>query len=88
MGLFKPVFFFALAIFAVVAIFIGAVTLLTSLQNGAITVSYSSYGKPVELTARRGSDEGFWRLLGLWAGLPLVVGGAVLWYSVRRLKGG
>ncbi len=50
MGLFRPVFFFVLAFFAAVALFIGAVTLLTSLQNGAISVSYTMHGRAVEET--------------------------------------
>lgn len=87
MGMFKLVFLFALAVLAAVALFIGAVTLLTSLQNGAITVSYTVAGKPFEETVRRAADGGrFWRTLGLWSGVPLVLGAGVLWYAVRQLK--
>ncbi len=88
MGLFRPVFFFVLAFFAAVALFIGAVTLLTSLQNGAISVSYTMHGRAIEETISRAADTaGFWRYVGLWAGLPLVLGAGGLWYSVRKLRG-
>lgn len=89
MGLFKPVFFFAFACLAAIAVFIGLVTLITSLQNGAISVSYTMQGKLVDETVARAIDSArFWRLVGLWAGLPLVLGGGALWYSVRQLRSG
>jgi hypothetical protein len=87
MGLFKPLFFFVLAFFAVVALFIGAITLLTSLQNGAISVSYTMNGRVIDETVSRAAESArFWRYLGLWAGLPLVIGAGALWYSVRKLR--
>jgi hypothetical protein len=88
MSIFKLLFFFALALLAAIALFIGAVTLLTSLQNGAITVTYTVDGKPFDETVRRAVDgDRFWRMLALWSGLPLLLGAAVMWLSVRKLKG-
>ncbi len=87
MGLFRPLFFFVLAFLSAVALFIGTITLLTSLQNGAISVSYTINGRAIDETVSMAADSArFWRYVGLWAGLPLVLGGGGLWYSVRKLR--
>ena len=88
MGMFKLLFFLALAFLAAVGMFIGAVTLITSLQHGAISLSYVVAGKPVEETVSRAADNArFWRLMLSLAGLPLALGATALWYSVRKLRG-
>lgn len=88
MAIFKMLFFVAIAFFSAVAIFIGTVTLLTSLQNGAITLGYNSGGKAVSETVTQAADSArYWRLLLTMGLLPAVLGAAAMWYSVRKLKG-
>lgn len=87
MAFYKLFFFFAVAFFACVAIFIGGVTLLTSLQNGQISITYASGGQAMAETAVRTVDGArYWRLVGLLGALPTAIGAAVLWYSVRQMK--
>jgi hypothetical protein len=88
MGMFKLAFMAVVAFLSAIGIFIGCVTLLTSLQNGAIALSYDSGGKAItETISRAGDSDRFWRLL-LWMGLaPIVIGVGALWYSVRKLRG-
>lgn len=87
MSIFKMVFLAALAFFAGVAIFIGAVLLITSLQNGAVIMSYTEAGRPLVKTFSRATDpNGFWRLLLAMGVAPVVIGAGVLWYAVRNLR--
>lgn len=87
MTFFRPIFFFALGFFAAVAIFVGVVIVITSVQNGTITVSYMSGGKTVEETVSRVTDSArFWKQVSLFGGLPVLFGAFGLWLSVRKLK--
>lgn len=89
MLLFRVLFFGALAFIAGSAIFLGAVTALTSLQNGAITLGYTSGGKAVSETVTRVADGArFWRLVLLMGLLPAAAGAVTLWYAVRKLRQG
>lgn len=88
MGMFKLVFLAAVAFFSAIAIFIGGVTILTSLQNGAISIGYTSGGKPVSETISKVADAGrFWQLMLTMGGLPVVIGAVAMWYSIRKLRG-
>lgn len=88
MGMFKLAFLAAIAFLSAVGIFLGAVMLITSLQNGSITLSYTSGGESITDTITRAGDAArFWRLMGTMGALPLVVGAAAMWYSVRKLRG-
>jgi hypothetical protein len=88
MGMFRLFFFGALAFIAGVAIFIGGVMMITSLQNGMIGISYTSGGKAVTETISRTADNArFWRLMVTMGVMPFVIGSAVLWLSVRKLRG-
>lgn len=88
MEVFKPFFLFAVAFLAAVAIFIGTVVMLTSLQNGAISWSYGSGAKAMAETVTRAADGArFWRLFATLGALPAVIGAAVMWFSVSKLKG-
>ena len=87
MQMFRVIFFGALAFFAAVAMFIGVVVMITSLQNGALTWSYTSGGKGITETISRTADAGrFWKLLSIMGILPLVLGVAAMWFSVRKLR--
>ncbi len=88
MGMLKVGFLAAMAFFAAVGIFIGCVMLLTSLQNGAISLSYTSGGKGIVETITRADDNArFWRLLLTLGFAPIGIGALALWYSVRKLRG-
>lgn len=87
MQMYRVIFFGALAFFAVVAMFIGMVVVITSLQNGAITWSYTSSGKGITETISRAADAArFWKLLSIMGIGPLALGAAVMWFSVRKLR--
>jgi hypothetical protein len=86
-GVFRLIFFGVSAFLAAVAIFIGAVTMLTALQSGAIMLSYTSDGRVVAETITRAADAGrFWRLFAAMGALPAVLGAAALWYAIRKLR--
>ena len=88
MDMFKLVFYFAVAFLAAVGIFIGVIMMITSLQNGSISLSYMSSGTAMNETISRVADSArFWRLFGTMGVLPVVLGAAVMWFSVRKLKG-
>lgn len=87
MALFKIVFFAALALFAGVGIFIGGVTMLTSLQNSMISMTYTSNGKAMAETVTRAADSArFWRLFLTLGALPVVLGAVAMWYAIRKLR--
>lgn len=87
MWLFKIGFFIALAFLAAVGVFIGAVMILTSLQHGAVSLSYTVDGRAVTETVTRAGDSArFWRLLTMMGFAPVVIGAGALWYSVRFLR--
>lgn len=87
MGLFKIAFFIMLALLAGIGVFIGAVMILTSLQNGAVSLSYTVDGRAMTETITRAGDSArFWRLLTMMGFAPVVIGSAALWYSVRYLR--
>lgn len=87
MNIFRLVFFGAVAFLAAVAIFMGLVMMLTTLQNGSVMLSYTSEGKVVSETITRSADAGrYWKLFATMGVLPAVLGAAALWYSVRRLR--
>jgi hypothetical protein len=87
MGIFKLFFFGAAAFLAAVAIFVGLVMMLTSLQNGAVMLSYTSDGKAINETITRAADAArFWKLFTTMGALPAAVGAVALWYCVKRLR--
>lgn len=87
MSLFKVIFYGALAFLSAVGIFIGAVTMLTSLQNGSIMLTYTADGKAVAETISRAADAGrFWKIFAAMGMLPAVLGVVAMWYSVRKLR--
>lgn len=89
MFLFKLGFFIALAFLGGVAVFVGAVMMLVSLQTDAISIGYTVNGKPISETITRAADSArYWRLFVLMGALPFFGGGAALWWSVRRLRRG
>ena len=88
MGFFKVFFCAAVVIFSAVAIFLGAIMMLTSLQHGAISISYSIEGRNMSETVTRAADSArFWRLFLMMGLLPVTLGATVMWYSVRKLRG-
>jgi len=88
MGMFRLAFLAVVAFLSAIGIFIGCVTLLTSLQNGAIALSYTSGGKAItETISRAGDGDRFWRLLLTLGMAPIVIGAGALWYSVKKLRG-
>ena len=87
MQMYRVIFFGALAFFAAVAMFIGVVVMITSLQNGAITWSYTSSGKGITETISRAADAArFWKLFATMGIVPLVLGAIAMWFSVRKLR--
>ncbi len=87
MQMYRVIFFGALAFFAAVAMFIGVVVMITSLQNGAISWSYTSGGKNFNETTVRAADAArFWKLFATMGITPLVLGAAAMWFSVRKLR--
>lgn len=88
MGLFKVGFLAVVAFLSAVGIFLGCVTVLTSLQNGAIVLSYTSDGKGItETISRAGDNARFWWMLLAMGLAPVAIGAAALWYSVGKLRG-
>ena len=87
MSLYRMIFFGAAAFLAGVAIFMGAVMMITSLQNGAVVLSYSSAGKNITETISLAADSArFWKLFTAMGVAPAVLGAAAMWYSVRKLR--
>lgn len=88
MGIFKLAVLVVITFFSAIAIFLGAVMMITGLQNGAVTISYTQSGKSITDTVTRAGDAArFWQLMGTMGALPFVVGAAAMWYSVRKLRG-
>lgn len=88
MGLLKVGFLAVVAFLSAVGIFIGCIMMLTSLQNGAIMLSYTSGGTGItETITRAGDNSRFWRLLLTLGLAPAAIGAAALWYSVGKLRG-
>lgn len=70
-----------------VAVFMGAVVLLSSLRAGQISTSWQSAEGLVMLTRSRASEpEEFWKLVGLFGALPLAFGGAAIWWGRRTMR--
>lgn len=87
MGIFRLFFFGAAAFLAAVAIFLGLVVMLTSLQSGSVMLSYTSDGRAVSETITRATDAGrFWKLFTTMGVLPATIGAVALWYCVKRLR--
>ena len=76
------------AFLSAVGIFIGLVIALASLKSGAIEISYPMDGKVITETITQAGDSArYWRLVLAVCGLPVVIGSAALWYSVKKLRG-
>ena len=87
MPIMRVVFIGALAFIGAVAIFLGAVVMLTSWQSGAIELSYTQAGRAVnETVTRLGDSARFWRLFSLMGIAPFVLGGAAVTIGVRLLR--
>ncbi len=87
MAMLKVGFLFAVAFLAAVAMFMGAVMMITSLQNGAISISYTSGGRSIDETVMRAADGArFWRLFWMMGVLPMALGALACWLSVRKLR--
>jgi hypothetical protein len=87
MPLLKMIFFAGLVLLGGIAVFIGGIVMLTSLQSGAIVLTSGPSGSEVTETITRAADESrFWRLYAVLGVTPLVVGGAVLWWGVRAFR--
>ncbi len=89
MWLLRIGFLACLAFLGALAMFLGALVVLTSLQNGAISWTYTLNGRSITETVTRATDAtGFWTRFAQMGGLPLVLGLAALAFSLRRLKRG
>lgn len=89
MWLLRIGFFAGLAFFGAVAVFLGSMVMLSSLQAGEIAWTYTVSGRDVSDSVKRAADAGrFWRLFGQMGVLPAVLGGAALWFAIRRLRRG
>jgi hypothetical protein len=89
MSFFKILFLAAIAFIAAVAVFLGFVMIVTSLQNGSIMMSYMSSGSSVSETVTRAGDPArFWKLVLTIGVLPLVLGALTLRFAVRKLRAG
>ena len=87
MPLLRLGFFAGLAFIGGVAVFMGAIVMLTSWQNGAIMLSYTAGGKSMTDTVSRAGDAAqFWRLYAMMGIAPVVLGAAAIWYGVRKIK--
>lgn len=87
MPLFRMIFLVALVFFGGVALFLGGVVMLTSWQNGAITLSYTQEGRTIVETISRTADSGrFWQMYS-WMGIaPAVFGVAALAFGLRAIR--
>ena len=87
MSLLRTIFLAALVFFGGVAVFLGGVVMLTSWQNGAITLSYTQGGRSIVETVSRAADGGrFWQLYS-WMGIaPALFGAAALAFGLRALR--
>lgn len=87
MSMFRMVFLGALVFIGAVALFLGGVVILTSWQNGAITLSYSDGGRTVVETIGRAADgDRFWRLISTMGLLPAALGAGAMWFGLRALR--
>ena len=87
MGLLKIAFFAIVAFLAAIGVFIGAVTIWSSLASGAISLSYTVDGKSVSETVTRATDSArYWKLVAQTGAAPVVIGAAALWYSLRKFR--
>lgn len=87
MWLLRIGFLAGLAFLGAVAVFLGAVVMLSSLQSGEIAWTYTVGGRNVSESVTRAADAGrFWRLFGQMGALPAALGAAAAWYAIRRLR--
>ena len=70
-----------------VGLFLGGVVMLTSWQNGAITLSWTDAGRDVTQTVTRAGDAArFWRLYGTMGLAPAVLGAAAMIFGIGALR--
>ena len=87
MPLMRVIFLAGVAFLGAVALFLGAVVMLTSWQSGAISLSYAEAGKGMTETVTRAADAArFWRLYGALGIAPVLLGAAALLLSVWALR--
>ena len=83
----RVAFLGCLAFIGAVAVFLGAVVMLTSWQTGTIEISYSESGKIVtEKVARALNGARFWQLYGMMGLAPAVLGAIAVMFGVRGLR--
>lgn len=87
MPLLKFGVFAGMSFFGAVALFLGAVVMLTSWISGEISWSYSVNGRPVAETISHARDAArFWRLYLVMGCAPVAVGLAAMLYGWRKLR--
>ncbi len=88
MPLLKMALPIGLIVFGAIAAFMGFVVLVSALRAGELTYIYGPEGAPkTERVTQAQDPDAFWRSVGLMGGLPLLLGGAAVWYGRRMMRG-
>jgi hypothetical protein len=87
MGMFRLAVAVGMMGLGAIAVFMGAVVLISSLSSGKVSYSVGRDGATIATSHERSGDpSGYWRALGLTGGLPAVLGLFAVWYGRRVLK--
>lgn len=87
MAMLKIVFFGGLVVLGAVAVFLGAVFLLSVGSEGPISISYVRQGETVIETVRKAEDPArFWRLYTTLGIAPLLLGAMAAALGMRALR--